>query len=58
MSTRHYTLRYLPGTDLRDRKHTNTLVRVATWDEAESARQGLPEAVRDLLEVVVRGEGR
>lgn len=50
-----YTLRYLPGTDLRDRKHRATTVRTDTWLEAEDARLALPEAIGDKLEVVVRG---
>lgn len=54
-SPKHYTLRYLPGTDLRDAKHRHTEVRVETWVEAEDARLSLPEDVANLLEVVERG---
>lgn len=54
-STLHFTLRYLPGTDLRDRKHRHTLVHTASWVDAEDARLALPDEVADLLEVVERG---
>jgi hypothetical protein len=53
-----YTLRYLPGTDLRDRKHRHTQVRAETWVDAEDARLALPERVGNLLEVVERGTER
>ena len=54
----HYTLRYVEGTDIRDRKHRFTEVRAETWADAEDARLAMPPVVRDVLEVVVRGEGR
>lgn len=50
-----YTLRYIDGTDLRDRKHTFTQVRAGTWVEAEDARLLVPQPWGDLLEVVERG---
>ena len=53
-----YTLRYLPGTDLRDRKHRHTEVHAETWVEAEDARLALPERVGNMLEVVERGTER
>lgn len=55
-SPRHYTLRYLPGTDIRDRKHRPTEVRAETWVDAEDARLALPERVGNMLEVVERGQ--
>lgn len=55
-STEHFTLRYLPGTDLRDRKHQFTTVHAPTWVEAEDARLAVPQQWGDLLEVVVRGQ--
>lgn len=48
------TLRYLPGTDLRDRKHAFTLVHAETLAEAEAAREAVPEPWRSMLEVVER----
>ena len=50
-----FTLRYIEGTDLRDRKHRFTEVRTGTWVEAEDTRLAMPPVVRDVLEVVVRG---
>lgn len=55
-SAHHFTLRYVEGTDLRDRKHVHTLVRASTWLEAEEARLALPEEIADRFEVVERGE--
>lgn len=57
-SPRHHTLRYVDGTDLRDRKHRFTQVRTESWVAAEDARLLVPQPWGDLLEVVVRGEGR
>lgn len=54
-SPRHFTLSYLPGTDLRERKHQFTAVRAATWDDAEAARLLVPHRWGAQLEVVVRG---
>lgn len=50
---RFYALRYVEGTDIRDRKHSQTLGRWDTFGEADDARVLRPNA--DLLEVVVRG---
>jgi hypothetical protein len=55
MST-FYTLRYLPGTALKDRKHQFTQVQASTWAEAEDARLAVPHRWGDLLEVVERGQ--
>lgn len=48
-----YTLRYVEGTQLKDRLHVHTLVRCVDWRDAEAARERCPRP--ELLEVVERG---
>lgn len=46
-----YVLRYYPGTDVKDAKHSLTTGRYATWIEAEEARAAKPTPWADQLEV-------
>lgn len=47
-----YVLRYVAGTPLKDRPHSETLGRWPSWVDAEEARERSPR--RDQLEVVTR----
>jgi hypothetical protein len=48
-----YTLRYVDGTDLNDRKHQFTKAK-GSFEEVEEALQNVPDYFRDKLEIVQR----
>lgn len=46
-----FVLRYYPGTDVKDAKHSLTTGRYGSWIEAEEARASKPEPWASRLEI-------